>query len=148
MTEPPATLAVVRAVLSHYSGVPEADIGLEQSIAAHKEDGGLDLDSLDRIEVAMALEEKFGIDIPPEDVDKAELGTPIGLAVYLAQRRAEAWGYSEGYRPEANAEDGQISAHFDASQGGGGLRRSGAGQWPKRNRFAFQFDSPLSAAGE
>lgn len=46
----------------------------------------LDLDSLDRIEMAIELERAFDIDIPDEDVDNAELGTVNGLIKYIDGR--------------------------------------------------------------
>jgi len=46
----------------------------------------LALDSLDCIELAMQLEEEFGIDIPDADVDRPELGTIGGLVTYIEGR--------------------------------------------------------------
>lgn len=43
----------------------------------------LDLDSLDRIELAMQLEEVFDISIPDEAVDNPVLGTVVGLVAYI-----------------------------------------------------------------
>ena len=48
----------------------------------------LDLDSLDRIEVAMLLEDEFEVEIPDKDVDNPELGTVGGLIGYIERRVA------------------------------------------------------------
>lgn len=47
---------------------------------------GLDLDSLDRIGIALKLEEAFGIEIPDDDIDRPETGTPAGLIAYITAR--------------------------------------------------------------
>lgn len=49
-------------------------------------DEDLELDSVDRIDLALKLEERFDIDIPDEDVDLVELGTVKGLVSYLFER--------------------------------------------------------------
>jgi acyl carrier protein len=50
----------------------------------------LELDSLDRIQFAIDLEEEFGIDIPDADVDRPELGTVDGLIRYIEGRTVGA----------------------------------------------------------
>jgi acyl carrier protein len=80
------TIAKVRALLARFSGVPAADIGMDQPLSANAHDGGLDLDSLDRIELAIGIGEEFGFDIPDDHVDRPELGTMGGLAAYVEGR--------------------------------------------------------------
>lgn len=48
----------------------------------------LDLDSLDRIELAMRLEDEFNIEIPDKDVDRKSLGTVAGLIAYVEAKVA------------------------------------------------------------
>lgn len=72
----------VLAVVEHQAGTPaDPDSRLVED---------LDLDSLDRIELAVQLERAFDIDIPDEDVDRPELGTVEGLARYIERRLADA----------------------------------------------------------
>jgi acyl carrier protein len=56
---------LVRKVVAEQLGVKEADIKNESSFV---EDLGAD--SLDTVELVMALEEKFGCEIPDEDAEK------------------------------------------------------------------------------
>lgn len=56
---------LVRKVVAEQLGVKEADIKSESSFV---EDLGAD--SLDTVELVMALEEKFGCEIPDEDAEK------------------------------------------------------------------------------
>ncbi|MGB9661996.1 MAG: acyl carrier protein [Moorellaceae bacterium] len=62
----------VRSIVAEQLGVDEEDITLETSF----ED--LNADSLDIVELIMALEEEFDIEIPDEDAEKL---TTIGAAV-------------------------------------------------------------------
>lgn len=80
MTEPATT---IERILRHQSGVGDGfSFHNETPLAAHVDDGGLDLDSLDRVEVAMRIEDALGIEIPDDDVDSAALGTFGGLCAY------------------------------------------------------------------
>ena len=49
-------------------------------------DNDLGLDSLDQVELVMALEEAFEVEIPDEDMDK--FSTVAGLIHYLHQKAA------------------------------------------------------------
>lgn len=62
----------VRSIVAEQLGVDEEEITLETSF----ED--LNADSLDIVELIMALEEEFDIEIPDEDAEKL---TTIGAAV-------------------------------------------------------------------
>lgn len=55
----------VKKIVSEQLGVSEADVKNESSF---QEDLGAD--SLDTVELVMALEEAFGCDIPDEDAEK------------------------------------------------------------------------------
>lgn len=57
----------VREIIAEQLGINEEDILLESSFV---EDLGAD--SLDIVELVMALEEEFEIDIPDEDAEKIE----------------------------------------------------------------------------
>lgn len=46
------------------------------------------LDSLDRVEIAMLVEEEFNLDIPDSDVERSEMGTFGGLAGYVQRKLA------------------------------------------------------------
>ena len=55
----------VKKIVAEQLGVAEADIKNESSFV---EDLGAD--SLDNVELVMALEEEFGVEIPDEDAEK------------------------------------------------------------------------------
>lgn len=57
--------AKVRKIISEQLGVPEADVKSEASFV-----NDLGADSLDTVELVMALEEEFGVEIPDEDAEK------------------------------------------------------------------------------
>ena len=59
---------MVKEVLVEQLGLKEQDIKFENAIG--EEEGGLGADSLDKVEIIMALEEKFKIEIPDEDAEK------------------------------------------------------------------------------
>ncbi|MFZ5596197.1 MAG: acyl carrier protein [Bacillota bacterium] len=70
----------IKAIISEQLGVEEADITMESSFI---EDLGAD--SLDIVELVMALEEEFDIIIPDEDAEKIRT---VGEAVnYIKERR-------------------------------------------------------------
>ncbi len=55
----------VKKIISEQLGVPEGDVKSESSFV-----NDLGADSLDTVELVMALEEEFGIEIPDEDAEK------------------------------------------------------------------------------
>jgi len=57
--------AKVKKIISEQLGVPEADVKSEASFV-----NDLGADSLDTVELVMALEEEFGVEIPDEDAEK------------------------------------------------------------------------------
>lgn len=70
----------VKAIISEQLGVDEADITMESSFI---EDMGAD--SLDIVELVMALEEEFDIVIPDEDAEKIRT---VGEAVnYIKEHK-------------------------------------------------------------
>lgn len=79
----------VRGIVAEHAGRSDFpnDIRLGGQPWEHK---GLDLDSLDRIGIAMKLEEAFGIEIPDDDIDREEMGTPAGLITYISGRLSPA----------------------------------------------------------
>ena len=55
----------VKKIISEQLGVPEGDVKLESSFV-----NDLGADSLDTVELVMALEEELGVEIPDEDAEK------------------------------------------------------------------------------
>ncbi len=55
----------VKKIVAEQLGVAEADIKIESSFV-----DDLGADSLDTVELVMAFEEEFGIEIPDEDAEK------------------------------------------------------------------------------
>ena len=80
-------LPKVREILAWLSGVESFpdDIRLGEGVCG-PHDGTLGLDSLDRLEAAMALEEAFGIEIGEQDYGREELRTPAGIAAWIEAR--------------------------------------------------------------
>ena len=58
-------VAKVKKIISEQLGVPEADVKPEASFV-----NDLGADSLDTVELVMALEEEFSVEIPDEDAEK------------------------------------------------------------------------------
>ncbi|MDD4295259.1 MAG: acyl carrier protein [Candidatus Omnitrophica bacterium] len=63
----------VKDIISEQLGVKKDEIKIESSFI-----DDLGADSLDTVEVVMALEEEFGIEIPDEDAEKI---TTVGQAI-------------------------------------------------------------------
>ena len=69
-------------IIKEQLNLENAEIRMETSF---KED--LDVDSLDLFELVMALEDKFGVEIPPEDLE--QLNTVGDVAEYLKNKGVE-----------------------------------------------------------
>ena len=69
----------VRKIVAEQLGVNEADIKNESSFV-----DDLGADSLDTVELVMALEEEFGVEIPDEDVEK--IGTVSAAIDYIKNK--------------------------------------------------------------
>jgi acyl carrier protein len=72
----------VKAIVAEQLGVKQEEVTPEASFV-----NDLGADSLDTVELAMALEEEFGIEIPDEDVEKI---TTVGEAIkYIEEKVAK-----------------------------------------------------------
>jgi acyl carrier protein len=74
------TEATVRRVLCEQLGVNMGELAPERSLA------DLGADSLDHIEMAMALEEEFTIEIDDEELERV---TTVGQAIDLVKRKLD-----------------------------------------------------------
>lgn len=70
----------VKDIISEQLGVKKEEIKPESSFV-----DDLGADSLDTVEVVMALEEEFGIEIPDEDAEKI---TTVGEAIKYIEEKA------------------------------------------------------------
>ena len=75
--------ARVKKIIAEQLGVPEADVTNEKAFVAD-----LGADSLDTVELVMALEDEFGIEIPDEEAEKI---TTVQLAIDYAQKHKGVW---------------------------------------------------------
>jgi acyl carrier protein len=71
----------VKDIISEQLGVKKEEIKQESSFI-----DDLGADSLDTVEVVMALEEEFGVEIPDEDAEKI---TTVGEAVKYIETKAK-----------------------------------------------------------
>ena len=72
----------VKKIIAEQLGVNEGEIKIESSFV-----DDLGADSLDTVELVMALEEEFGIEIPDEDAEKI---TTVQNAVDYASKNQKA----------------------------------------------------------
>lgn len=86
------TISRISRIIADMTGLPTEEIHAGQALGTvpvpnfHDREGRqtpLDLDSLDRIQLAMKIEDEFGIDLTDDEVDKPELAYVAGLAAFV-----------------------------------------------------------------
>ena len=73
--------AKVKKIIAEQLGVPEGDVKPEASFV-----NDLGADSLDTVELVVALEEEFGVEIPDEDAEKI---ATVGNAIEYIKAKAK-----------------------------------------------------------
>ncbi len=76
-----STFEQVQDIVASQLGVKKAEVKPEASFA-----NDLGADSLDTVELVMALEEKFGVEIPDEDAEK--IATVQNAVDYIDSKQA------------------------------------------------------------
>ncbi|MBD2152479.1 acyl carrier protein [Pseudanabaena sp. FACHB-1277] len=104
------TFEQVQEIVASQLGVEEAEVKPEASFA-----NDLGADSLDTVELVMALEEKFGVEIPDEDAEKIATvqdavdyidGKQAGDSVkYKASPSPSSPGRGHGWTSDDNPDD-------------------------------------------
>mgnify|MGYP006345612585 CR=1 FL=1 len=74
--------ARVKKIIAEQLGVPESDVTNAKAFVAD-----LGADSLDTVELVMALEDEFGIEIPDEEAEKA---ATVHRAIHYASSHQKA----------------------------------------------------------
>ena len=80
--------ARVKKIIAEQLGVEESQVTSEKAFVAD-----LGADSLDTVELVMALEDEFGIEIPDEDAEKI---TRVKDAVEYIEKNAKGKKWGEG----------------------------------------------------
>lgn len=75
-----STLDRVKALIADQVGIAASDINDDHDLKT------IGMDSLDRVELAIAIEEHFNIDVDDHDTDSDEMSTPAKIAVYVDAR--------------------------------------------------------------
>lgn len=70
----------IRSIIVDQLGVDEDEVSMDTSFEE------LNADSLDVVELIMALEEEFGLEIPDEDAEKL---TNVGVAVHYVKEKVK-----------------------------------------------------------
>lgn len=78
-------VARIKHVLVTVGGVP-----LERMVESSSLEQDLELNSLERVEAGMALEEEFGLALSDDEVDQVCMSTIGGIADYLMAQRGVA----------------------------------------------------------
>ncbi len=72
----------VKKIVAEQLGVPESDVSNEKALVAD-----LGAESLETVDLVMALEDEFGIEIPDEEAEKI---TTVQLAIDYALKHQKA----------------------------------------------------------
>lgn len=95
-------VAGIAEIVEEVTGIEASEVTIEKSFVAD-----LDIDSLSQVEIAVQLEDKYGVKIPDEDL--AGLRTIGDAVAYVQKMEAEEPGLAA--EMEAKFKEGHASPH-------------------------------------
>jgi acyl carrier protein len=88
MSAPAELIATLKALILEAAEKESPEGGLSDDEALFGPEARLDLDSLDALQISMAIQERFGVRMPDSKATRRALSSIGNLAQYLHEHRA------------------------------------------------------------